>query len=1003
MRKLLFTWFAILLVGAQLFAQNRVITGKVTDEAGAAIAGASIQLRGLNTGVVSATDGSFSISVPATTKSLLVSSVGFDPQDVTIGKNTSYVNPQLKAKNGNLSEVVVVGYGAQRRSTLTSSIGTVKAEKLENVPFTSVDQILQGKVAGLQAPLSTGQPGAAQPIRIRGIGSHTAGASPLYVVDGVIINSGDLSRNTTTSNTLAGINTNDIESVNVLKDAQATSIYGSRGANGVIVITTKRGRAGKTKFRADAEIGVNKLSSLPEQGRFLNADEWFMLLEEGVRNAGGTQANVDAIAANFGKGNGVNTDWLDLVTRQGSQQQYNLSASGGDQKNQFYVSGGYFQQEATVILSDFKRYNFRTNYRHIASDKLNFSIIASGGNTRQSTPYSGGTFANPVGAVGFLRPSQNPYNPDGTLNIKTTGGSNFNSGVYNPLYIAQNDKFQYSSVLLEASAGVEYNILRNLKLSSRFGVDNNAIEEYTFNNQFHGDGVAQGGIGLSYYNRFFNWTFTNQLDYNTDLLASKKLRLDAKVGYEAQKSKNYTIVARSDGFPPNNDLFLSVNAATPKIGRLENTEYDFAGLFSSASFNYDEKYILSGSFRRDGSSRFSANHPYGNFWSVGAAWLLNKESFLQNAAFVSSLKLRGSYGLTGNASGIGNYAYRQTFAYGFNYNQLPGGTFNNIGNEDLTWETQYQTDLGLDASLFKDRLSITFDWYRRISGDLLFAVPLSRTTGFTTVNRNIGKIENNGIEVTLNATPLKFRDFSWDINFNLTHNRNKVVTLPNGQDVVNGSFLMRQGYDYQSWYVREWAGVDPANGDPLWWVDGTHEKTTNNYNTAQRQLIGSAAPKFYGGLSTSLNFKGFDVTGDFTYTFGNLVRDGWMRYVIDGFDPTSNKVALNLQRWQKPGDITNVPKYVYNSANSSQEFSSRFLYKGDFVRLRNLTIGYNITEKLSNRIGLNNVRLYLRGTNLFTKNWDKNLTVDPEQGVNGASDFNVFYTRSMTVGLNVGF
>ncbi|HVG40630.1 MAG TPA: SusC/RagA family TonB-linked outer membrane protein, partial [Chitinophagaceae bacterium] len=728
MRKVLLLLGTLFLIGTSAFAQNRQLTGRVIDERGNGLANASITIKGTNSGTTTNSEGSFALSVPNTAQALVVSFIGLGEKEIPITRTDSYTIT-LSSTTKDLQEVVVVGYGTQRRANLTSSVGTVKGEDIENKPFTSVDQILQGKVAGMQVPTGTGQPGAAQPIRIRGIGSHTAGASPLYVIDGVIINSGDLSRNTTSANALAGINPNDVESVNVLKDAQATSIYGSRGSNGVVVITTKRGRAGKTKFRVDAEVGSNTYADLPSSGRFLNADEWLNLVGEGLKNAGRTQAQIDATLTSFGKGTGVNTDWLDLVTRTGKQQQYNLSASGGDAKNQFYISGGYFKQEASVIRSEFERYSFRTNFKHVANDKLNFNVILGAGNTVQHSPSTGGTFANPVGAVGFLRPTQNPYNADGSYNISITGGTNFNSGVYNPLYIANNDRNDYNNALINGNLSGEYALLKNLKFTSRFGVDLNTISEYSFNNQFHGDGVSQGGIGIAADTRLFNWIVTNQFDYNTYI--ADKWRIDAKVGYEAQKSKTYQVTARADGFPPSNDLYLSINAATPKTGSAAASDYSFAGLYSSVNVGYNDRYILSGSFRRDGSSRFGDK--YGNFWSVGAAWNIDKEDFVKDVSFLSGLKLRGSYGLTGNAAGIGNYAYRQTFAFGSNYNGLPGGTFNNVGNENLTWETQYQSNVGLDASFFKNRIALIFDYYNRTSGKLLFDRPLSRTTGFTAV------------------------------------------------------------------------------------------------------------------------------------------------------------------------------------------------------------------------------------------------------------------------------
>jgi len=1004
MRKLILLCLGFLLIGIHAIAQTRTISGRVTDEKGSGLANASVVVKGTNIGTTTSPNGSFTLDVPSKATAIVVSYVGLADKEINLTTTDNYNVTLTASTNNNLDEVVVVGYGTQRRGNVTASVGTVRAPDIENRPYTSVDQELQGKVAGLQAPVSSGQPGAFQAIRIRGIGSATAGADPLFVIDGIIVNSGDLTGLTTTANALAGINPNDIESVSVLKDAQATSIYGSRGANGVIIITTKKGRPGKTKFRADVEAGVNKMADLPPNARFLNADEYLMLLKEGVVNAGGTQADVDFWAQYFGEGTGVNTNWLDAITRTGQQQTYNLSASGGDAKNQFYVSGGYFNQQATVIASDFKRYSFRTNYKHIANDKLNFTVNLTGSNAIQTTPNNGGAFSNPVGALPFLRPTQNPYNADGSLNISTDPNdpTAFNSGNYNPLYIAQFDKYNTNTTLVQGSVGAEYSILKNLRFSTRLGIDYNLIEEVNFWNQFHGDGVGYGGLSQTNNSRFFNWISTNQFDYNTGFGNEGKLKLDAKLGYEAQKNKGYFVYSAGQGFPPTNELWYSVNSATPVGASSSGSDYSFAGIYSSANLSYDGRYVLSGSFRRDGSSRFSQNNLYGNFWSVGAAWNVNRENFFNNVAFVSGLKLRGSYGTSGNAA-IGNYQWRPTVHYGTSYGGQPGGIFDVVGNLNLTWETTRQADIGLDASFFKDRLSIIADVYRRISDRLLFGNPLSATTGFTTFINNIGKIENKGFEITLAGTPIRTRDFSWNLNFNLSHNKNKVVKLPDGNDIPSDPFRLSEGHDFRAYYVREWAGVDPANGDPLWYIDGSHSQTTNDYSSAERQFFGSASPKYYGGLTSTFTYKGIDLQTDFVYNYGNLITDSWVTYAIDGAYPDLNKYALNLQRWQKPGDITNVPRYEFGSTNSSNDFSSRFLYKGDFIRLRNLTLGYNLGSTITNKLGISGLRIYVRGTNLWTKTYDKNLTVDPEQGVNSASNLNVFYTKSLTGGINLSF
>ncbi|MFL5789693.1 MAG: SusC/RagA family TonB-linked outer membrane protein, partial [Flavisolibacter sp.] len=680
----------------------------------------------------------------------------------------------------------------------------------------------------------------------------------------------------------------------------------------------------------------------------------------------------------------------------------NLSASGGDAKNQFYASAGYFNQQATVIASDFKRYSFRVNYKHTANDKLNFTINLNGSNSMQNSPTNGGAFSNPVGGLPFLRPTQNPFNPDGSLNISTDGNLNFNSGNYNPLYIAAHDINQSNTTLIQGLVGAEYSILNNLKFSSRFGIDFNYIEEYTFWNQFHGDGTGFGGLGQPINSRFFNWISTNQFDYNTLFGPSQKFRLDAKLGYEAQKNKSYLLVTASQGFPPTNSLYQTANAATPISAKSSASDYDIAGIYSAATVTFDSRYTVSGSFRRDGSSRFSENNRYGNFWSAGAAWNADRENFVKDISFISALKLRGSYGTTGNAA-IGNYSWRPTIHFGTNYAGQPGGVFDVVGNENLTWESTKQADAGLDAGFLKNRISIVFDYYRRVSDRLLFSNPLSPTTGFTSFVDNIGKVENKGVEFTINATPVKTKYFTWDISFNISHNINKILALPGGKDIPSSPFLLREGHDFRAFYVREWAGVDPANGDPLWWVDSSHKQTTNNYRSAKRQLIGSASPKYFGGLTNTFSFKGFDIQADLVYNYGNLVTDRWIFYAIDGAFPDLNKYALELQRWQKPGDITNVPRYEFGSTNNSNAFSSRFLNKGDFIKLRNLTIGYNLANSVTRKLHINSLRVYVRGTNLWTKTYDKNLTVDPEQGLASQSNLNIFYTKSMTAGINLSF
>jgi TonB-dependent starch-binding outer membrane protein SusC len=1025
MRKFFALLFAALLAVGQLHAQQRTVTGKVQDENGVAIPNASVLVKGTTIGTITRPDGAFSLNISSNSQTLVISAVGKVAQEITIGSRSS-IEVSLKGQEGTMQEIVVVGYGTQRRSEATSSIAKIGGDKVANVPLSSIDQILQGKVSGLQTSSFSGQPGANQQIRIRGTGSFSVSSQPLYVVDGVQINSGDLSRLTTTSNVLANINPDDIESVSVLKDAAATAIYGSRGGNGVIVITTKKGRAGKTQFSFSAEVGANRLGDVPDAAKPLNATQWLTLYKESYLNAGGTQGGLNTNLASLGDTTGATSiDWLHLVTRTGTQQQYNLSASGGDDRTRFYISGGYFKQQASTIGSDLTRYSVVANLEHSVGRKLSFSIKMEPTYTKENAVLSNGSqFANPVLSAFFLRPLQNPYNADGSLNI-STAPKDFQS-VYNPLYLAQQNQHSLGTFSGIGNAQAKYNILSNLAFTSRIGLQYSTLEEYQYDNPFHGDGVAAKGRGYSYYTRYFLYDYVNQLDYHANLTRNKDLTMDAKVASEAILSKGFFISAQSQNYSTPR-LPLSTNASTVTIGQASAADYSFASLFGNVSFNYKGKYILAGTLRRDGSSKFGVNNEYGTFPSVSAAWNVSKEKFFEPVSFVSDLKLRASYGSAGNAE-LGTqtnpYVATQAFSFGANYNNQPGGTFNILGNKDLTWERDNQFDIGLDAAVLKNRIDFVIDYYDRVSSRLLFNIPLSQTTGFASFTGNVGKLENKGIELTINATAIQTPDFQWDINFNFTHNKNILKTLPEGQtQIINGQFLVKPGLDINTWFMRQWAGVDPANGNPLWYVDSSRTTTTSNYsnspNPAQRVNTGKTAdPKYFGGLSNTFSYHGFSLTADFYYNYGNYVWDQWGSFLADETNPTYGKYSLSLDRWQKPGDITNVPKLFYGATNSSgtaqnsssNATSTRFLYKGDFIRLRNVSVGYRLSRQLTDKLHVSSFYFYVRGTNLWTKTYDKNLTIDPEQGGSsntnaniGTNNLNLFYNKVTTVGINIGF
>jgi TonB-dependent starch-binding outer membrane protein SusC len=1001
MRKFLL-FMSALLVFTGVFAQEKTITGKITDARdGTPMIGVTVSGKGSSAYTQSGPEGSFSITLPSSVTVLVFSSVGFPNTEVNIS-NRSVINVQLSTDGKSLDEVVVVAYGTQRKAEVTGASSKVLSKDIANIPRTSVDQILQGKVAGLQSVTPSGQPGSIQQLRLRGIGSITAGSAPLWVIDGVPVNTGDFTRNTTTSNALAGLNPNDIEDITVLKDASATSIYGSRAANGVILVTTKKGKSGKSRIKLDTEIGFTDLMALPKESKPLNAAQWLELTREGLENLGVlTEAEINDAMESWGEGSGIDNDWIDIVSRRGDQQQANLSASGGNDKTTYYISGGYFKQEAPIIGSGFKRYSGAFNLQNKFNDRITVSTNLNIASVTQNTPTSGGSFGNPLIQARFLRPTQNPYNPDGTLNISRATPMDF-PNTYNPLYTVQHDRKQLNNVKILGNIAGEYKILDNLKFTTRYGVDYITLEEDQYDNPFHGDGRTTNGSLFFNYTKVFNWVWTNQLDYRQYIFGrDNDIYIDAKLGYESQRSKQINRDSQVDGFPPTAALTIPDVASTPVTIEGANLNYTFQSIFSNLVLNYKNKYVITGSFRRDGSSRFGINNRYGNFWSVGAAWNIDQEAFMQPVTFVSGAKLRASYGVNGNGD-LDNYAWRPLFKYGANYGGMPGGSFDQIGNIDLTWELNKPFNVGLDLSLFNQRISLIVDYYTRTTSDLLLERPLPPSTGFEEIIQNVGAMKNSGIEVELNATAVRTRDFSWNIGFNIARNKNRITSLPEG-DYVDGSFYRSVGKDYQTFYVRQWAGVNPDNGNPLWYVDETKTTTTSSYGQAQRVPLYSATPKMFGSLNNTFTFQNFGLDFQLYYNFGNHVRDQWASYMLDGVDPNQNKYAMNLRRWQKPGDITDVPRYQYQLINNSSSFSTRLLFKGDFIRLRNITLSYRLPKTVLDKLKLGSALFYVRGFNLWTKTFDDRLTVDPETGITSIDNLTIPISKTITVGLNLEF
>jgi TonB-linked SusC/RagA family outer membrane protein len=1024
MRRLLTILCCLTLLIGQVAAQNHTISGTVTDANGAPVAGATVAVKGTNRGTSTASDGSFTVTAPSSAKTLIISAVNFATQEVDIAGKTTAGTISLKPGNQSLNEVVVVAYGTQKKTNVTGAVSTISGNLVADKPFTSVDKALQGTVAGLQATSTSGAPGSATDIRIRGIGSINADAAPLWVIDGAIAQTLDLSINTTTANPLSTLNPDDIESITVLKDAVSTAPYGSRGANGVILVQTKKGKAGKTRINVVGEFGQNSRAFTPTN-KPLTTPELTSVLREALINSGyaNDNAGADAIItspngfgfpADYQK---TNTNWFDVVSQNGNQSQVNLNLSGGTDKTTIYASAGYFNQKGISIASDFQRFSGALAVTHKASDRFTLSANINASNSSQHTPSNGGTFANPVLASFFLMPWYSPYMPDGSYRFGDKDTLNefpLSGGIFNPLVQAAYNFSVAQQTSVRGNATGEFRILDNLKFTTRFAGDYVAVQEDAYRNPFYGDGYGNGGDATSNYTRTFAYTWSNFADWKQKVNTDGDVYFDLKAGLEAYDRKYYQIQAYGKNFPQTLALKYLANTSTPVTAYAIPDESAVFSEFAIADFNYKDRYIVSGSLRRDESSVFGADHRWGTFYSIGGSWNINEEAFMKNQNLFNLLKLRASFGQTGNSNGFptgtalttygSSYSYGGT-VYGANYAGQPGLVPNNVGNPELTWEKNQAFNVGVDFALLKNRIEGTVEYYHRETTSLLSPYPFSFTSGFSSQNENIGSVVNQGIEVTLSGRPVVTKDFSWQISFNIAHNMNRVKSLYQGKPIPYLNFEYTVGHDLQEFYLQQWAGVNSQTGAPQWYTDGTKKTITGSYDSAGLALNHSAAPSVYGGLSNTLTYKQISLDFQFSYNFGNYIFDNWYYYLnSDGqFLGSFNQMSTQLNAWKKPGDKTDVPQLLIGGNNGSNLTSTRQLYKGDFIRLRNIQLSYNLPLDAIRKMHLGSLSLYIRGTNLWTFGTDKNLPFDPESGINSTTNLEVLIPKTFAGGIKIGF
>ena len=1018
MRKFVTMFLCVILALSQTMAQNRTVTGKVSDDTGKPLEGASVMVKGSQSAILTKVDGSFSLQVPANAKTIVVSYVGSETFDISLGTQSFY-NVSLRKKVDPLEEVVVTGYQVRKKRDEAGAISSIKGAQIENLPNVSFDKALQGKAAGVLVQSNNGIPGGAINVRIRGQGSYLAGNDPLYIVDGVQMNT-RIDGNFTQNNPLAFLNPDDIESIDILKDAASGAIYGSNASNGVVIITTKKGKAGKTKFTANVYGGY---ATLLKKLDVLNAQQYFQVRAEAYANAQNLPSNnlgvIQTVLNEIRVPGGATMtasqaaaaiaalptyDWQDAAFRTAKISNYEMNVSGGNDKTTFRVSGNYSSQEAVVTKADFKRAGIKFDIQNQATDRLKIGSSVSLSTFNQNNPFatSGSFLGSPAFSATGIIPTNPIYNADGSYyGIPGRVPANL-VGVLNQNIIAVNDfnsGFQRTNQII-GNLTAEYKINSWLTFKTLVGMDYRLVQGKNVRDARTPDGFANKGVVSVQSNWNTNANTYQTLNFNK--IFGTKHRLDGLVGFEYRHENNESITAQGNTFPTYQFTSLQ-NAANPvSVGEFF-TGFRRNGFFGKVNYGFDRKYLIAFTLRRDGSSRFGASNQYGTFWGVSGAWNVDQEKFLKNSEIVSSLKLRASYGSTGNDQ-IGNFDGLGLYGGGGIYSGGSGIAYTQLANLDLKWETNVTTNLGLDFGLFNNRITGQLEVYNKESRDVLFSQPLQLTTGFSSITTNIGRVTNKGIEVTLGADIFKARNpggFNWNMNFTLGYNKNEVKELYGGLKILPSDNSVQIGQPLGVLFTQKFAGVNPATGRSMWY--DSLGNLTYQVLARDRQLIGpTAIPLFQGGLRNSISFRNFTFEWFFQYEYGRYANDGQTNFLTENIGRINDLKVVYDQRWTTPGQITYFPRFNLNgteSKSSGSQTGTRNIFKADYVRLKNIAMYYDLSPGLLKKAGLNSLRFYIQGTNLWTySDW---FSYDIE--FVGTATGIIPQTKNYTVGIQVGF
>ncbi|MCI1640319.1 MAG: TonB-dependent receptor [Bacteroidales bacterium] len=991
--KLFFTALLVLVATSVAFAQSGEVTGVVTDAStGETIAGTSVRVKGTMTGASAGADGTYSVKVASKSNAVLIFSfVGYKTVEVPVsGKNV--VNVALEVDATALQDVVVVAYGTQKKEAVTGSISSVKGDGLASIPVTSVEKMLAGKLAGVSISSVTGQPGSFSQIRIRGISSINAGNSPLWVVDGIPILNGDNSEMVNSSNTLTMLNPNDIESITVLKDAAASAAYGSRAANGVILVTTKSGKEGVSSFSASAKFGVSWLQS--DSGfRMMNARELLQYQRDAVVNAGMDPDDpTGSYYRPYSLLNNTLYDPLKEFTRIGKLQEYEISASGGNSRSKYFSSFNYQKNTGIAYGIDFSKIQGRVNASYKLKDNLETGVHMNLGYTEQNdVPMQSLYYANPIWAGETIMPWTQLKNPDGSYSAELP-----NNSYQNPRVTAKYDQQWDKKYRLTGIVNLKWTPLKNLDLETKDAIETSFGQSRRYwapESQGHG---GQDTNLQTYRTQDVQLTTSNTATYSNLFGGYHSLRV--VLGQEAKKYNEDYEFAKA----PKVDPYIPYpNTASQKETevRVSFSNESMLSFFGIADYNFDNKYFLQATAREDGSSLFGEDNKWGLFWSVSGSWNVTKENFMKNVKALSLLKLRLSYGVNGN-NNIDPYQAYGVYATK-DYNGYVGMFPSRLENKILSWEKNQTWNAGVDFGVFDNRIIGSVDVYNRKTVDLLLTKQIPQTTGFSTIFSNAGSLRNRGVEVQLSGDILRTEDFLWSAGANIAFNKTKILDL-GGDDHIGNNLRQVVGKSMYTYYLYDYYGVNPSNGEALWVTnDGT---LTNQYSKARRYYAGSPEPKAIGGFNTSFQWKGLVFSAFFEFKAGNkdFIANEWSYLSSDGSEMTMNQKASATNYWKTAGDIGVNPKPVAgNTTNSSAALSDRWLEDASYLRVKDVTLSYSLPKTWVSKAKFKAVKIYVSGLNLYCFNdvdfWD------PEQGVTGSTAGQYPLTKSLVGGIELSF